>query len=81
MERSKTLPRTEEILTTQTNFNRGLDTSRTDDKQKLFGWIVDIDPVMYYFREVIKPEVIDNGEKVKVPVYYKIQKDGNQLKT
>ena len=35
---------------------------------------------MYYFREVIKPEVIDNGEKVKVPVYCKIQKDGNQFK-
>ena len=34
MERSKTLPRTEEILTTQTNFNRGFDTTRKDDDVK-----------------------------------------------
>ena len=34
MERSKTLPRNEEILTTQTNFNRGFDTSRRDDDVK-----------------------------------------------
>ena len=69
MERSKTLPRNEEILTTQTNFNRGFDTSRTDDKTKNYSvGLLDIDAaVMYYFREVIKPEVIDNGEKVKVP--------------
>ena len=72
MERSKTLPRNEEILTTQTNFNRGFDTSRTDDKTKNYSvGLLDIDAaVMYYFREVIKPEVIDNGEVVKVPVYY-----------
>ena len=72
MERSKTLPRNEEILTTQTNFNRGFDTSRTDDDVKNYSvGLLDIDAaVMYYFREVIKPEVIDNGEKVKVPVYY-----------
>ena len=72
MERSKTLPRNEEILTTQTNFNRGFDTSRRDDDVKNYSvGLLDIDAaVMYYFREVIKPEVIDNGEVVKVPVYY-----------
>ena len=72
MERSKTLQRNEEILTTQTNFNRGFDTSRRDDDVKNYSvGLLDIDAaVMYYFREVIKPEVIDNGEVVKVPVYY-----------
>ena len=72
MERSKTLPRNEEILTTQTNFNRGFDTSRRDDDVKNYSvGLLDIDAaIMYYFREVIKPEVIDNGEVVKVPVYY-----------
>ena len=55
MERSKTLPRNEEILTTQTNFNRGFDTSRTDDNVKNYSvGLLDIDAVMYYFREVIK---------------------------
>ena len=44
MERSKTLPRNEEILTTQTNFNRGFDTSRTDDKTKNYSvGLLDID--------------------------------------
>ena len=72
MERSKTLPRNEEILTTRTNFNRGFDTSRTDDDVKNYSvGLLDIDAaIMYYFREVIKPEVVDNGEVVKVPVYY-----------
>ena len=72
MERSKTLPRTEEILTTQTNFNRGFDTTRKDDNVKNYSvGLLDIDAaVMYYFREVIKPEVVDSGEIVKVPVYY-----------
>ena len=35
MERSKTLPRKEKILSTRENFNRGYDTTRTDDKDKL----------------------------------------------
>lgn len=72
MERTKTLPTEEKLLTTKPNFNRGLDTSRADDKTKNISiGLLDIDAaVMYYFREVIKPEVIDNGEKVKVPVYY-----------
>ena len=72
MERSKTLPRNEEIFTTRTNFNRGFDTSRTDDDVKNYSvGLLDIDAaIMYYFREVIKPEVVDNGEVVKVPVYY-----------
>ncbi len=72
MERSKTLPRKEEILSTRKNFNRGYDTTRRDDKVKPISiGLMDIDAaVMYYFNEVIKPEVIDNNEKVKVPVYY-----------
>jgi hypothetical protein len=72
MERSKTLPKNEEILSTRENFNRGYDTTRTDDKDKLISiGLMDIDAaVMYYFNEVIKPVVVDNNEKVKVPVYY-----------
>ena len=72
MERSKTLPRTEDILSTRENFNRGYETTRRDDKVKPIAiGLMDIDAaVMYYFNEVIKPEVIDNNEKVKVPVYY-----------
>jgi hypothetical protein len=32
---------------------------------------MDIDAaVMYYFQEVIKPTVVDNGEQIKVPVMY-----------
>ncbi|SVE20254.1 uncharacterized protein METZ01_LOCUS473108, partial [marine metagenome] len=32
---------------------------------------MDIDAaIMYYFNEVIKPTVVENGEVVKVPVYY-----------
>ena len=72
MERSKTLPRKEDILSTRENFNRGYDTTRRDDKVKPISiGLMDIDAaVMYYFNEVIKPVVIDNNEKVKVPVYY-----------
>ena len=72
MERSKTLPKNEEILSTRENFNRGYDTTRTDDKDKLISvGLMDIDAaVMYYFNEVIKPTVKDNNEIVEVPVYY-----------
>ena len=67
MERSKTLPRTEEILTTQTNFNRGFDTTRKDDNIKSYSvGLLDIDAaVMYYFREVIKKEI---GNKLDKPI-------------
>ena len=72
MERSKTLPRKEKILSTRENFNRGYDTTRTDDKDKLISvGLMDIDAaIMYYFNEVIKPTVTDNNEVVKVPIYY-----------
>ena len=49
MERSKTLPRNEEILTTQTNFNRGFDTSRTDDKKNYSVGLLDIDSCYVLF--------------------------------
>jgi len=72
MERSKTLPKQEKILSTRENFNRGYDTTRTDDKVKPISiGLMDIDAaIMYYFNEVIKPTVTDNNEVVKVPVYY-----------
>ena len=71
MERSKTLPRKEKILSTRKNFNRGYDTTRRDDKVKPISiGLMDIDAaVMYYFNEVIKPEVleavIDTNDKVR----------------
>ena len=71
MERSKTLPRKEDILSTRENFNRGYDTTRRDDKVKPISiGLMDIDAaVMYYFNEVIKPEVleavIDTNDKVR----------------
>ena len=68
MERSKTLPRKEEILSTRENFNRGYDTTRRDDKDKLISvGLMDIDAaIMYYFNEVLKPEVTEINERVKV---------------
>ena len=81
MERSKTLPKNEEILSTRENFNRGYDTTRTDDKDKLISvGLMDIDAaVMYYFNEVIKPEVTVNEEKVKVPCIYASPERWNQI--
>ena len=50
-----------------------------DDVKKLYRlvlwiWIV----LLYYFNEVIKPEVEVNKEKVKVPCFTHHQKDGMQ---
>jgi hypothetical protein len=82
----------------QTNFNQftadeqsGLDHNRSsqltfkDDTSKPFTLgFTDIDEsIMYYFQNVIKPSVIQNGEKIQVPIIYgsperwkSTQKDG-----
>lgn len=67
------------------NPNRAEQTSFKDDTAKpLSIGIQDIDEsVMYYFQEVIRPYVIQNGERIAVPVIYgspekwkSFQKDG-----
>jgi hypothetical protein len=65
--------------------NRADQVSFKDDTTKPFSiGIQDIDEaVMYYFKEVIKPFVIQNGERIAVPIIYaspekwsSFQKDG-----
>jgi len=67
------------------DFNRALKQSFTDDTVKPFTvGIEDIDSaVFYYFQNVIKPFVIQNGNRIEVPVIYgsperwkSVQKDG-----
>ena len=67
------------------NINRGTITSRKDDtvKDVSIGLEDHDEAVMYYFKNVIKPSVISNGDNINVPVMYgaperwkSIQKDG-----
>jgi len=66
-------------------FNRSTKMSFKGDTTKPFSiGIQDIDEsIMYYFRNVIKPYVIQNGERIAVPIIYgsperwkSVQKDG-----
>jgi hypothetical protein len=66
-------------------FNRGTKTSFSGDNVKPFSvGIQDIDEaIFYYFENVIKPTVIQNGERLEVPIIYgapekfkSFQKDG-----
>jgi len=70
---------------TDSGFNRGNQTSWTGDTSKTFSvGIQDIDEsIMYYFNNVIKPYVYQNGERISVPIIYgaperwkSFQKDG-----
>ncbi len=71
MARNKPIPRNQRKI-----FNRGEQISRNspgakDDVKNLSVGIMDMDSaIMYYFNEVIKPEVEVNKEKVKVPCIY-----------
>ena len=71
MARNKPIPRSQ-----RNDFNRGTKLSRnspgaTDDVKNISVGIMDMDSaIMYYFNEVIKPEVEVNEEKVKVPCIY-----------
>lgn len=69
--RSKPLPVDERHLTGQQT-NRAEQVSRKDDTvNNVSIGLMDIDSaVMYYFSDVIKPSVVDNGELVQVPVLY-----------
>ncbi len=69
--REKPIPRSQ-----RNTFNRGTKISRNspgakDDVKNVSVGIMDMDSsIMYYFNEVIKPEVEVNKEKVKVPCIY-----------
>jgi hypothetical protein len=71
MARQKPIPRSQ-----RNTFNRGEKISRSsqsvrDDVKNISVGIMDMDSaIMYYFNEVIKPEVSVNNEKVKVPCIY-----------
>ena len=67
---AKDLPK--QLQTRSDKINRGRQISRTDDnvRSKSIG-ILDIDQALfYYFENVIKPTIEENGEQVKVPVIY-----------
>ena len=70
---------------TRPSANRGHQTSRKDDlvKDVSIGLQDHDEAIMYYFNDVIKPSVIVNGNRTKVPVIYgaperwkSVQKDG-----
>ncbi len=71
MSRNKPIPRSQ-----RNSFNRGEKISRnslgaTDSVKNISVGIMDMDSaIMYYFNEVIKPDVKVNNEKVKVPCIY-----------
>ena len=71
MARNKPIPRSQRLT-----FNRGEKISRNspgtkDDVKNISVGIMDMDSsILYYFNEVIKPEVMENKEKVKVPCLY-----------
>ena len=76
---NKPLPRKQRVL------NRGyLYTRKDDDIKNPSVTLMDIDSaIMFYFENVIKPSVEDNGENIKVPIMYSsperwkaIQRDG-----
>jgi hypothetical protein len=56
----------------QPEFNRALEYSLKNDKEKVFSvGIKDIDDaVMYYFTQVLKPSVVQNNTRVNVPIMY-----------
>ena len=64
--RKKPVPRNQ-----RASVNRALQYKRDDTVQDVSISLMDIDStIMYYFENVIKPTVIENGETVKVPIMY-----------
>ena len=64
--RIKPVPRTQRL-----NTSRGLQHKRDDKIQDISVSLMDMDSaIMYYFENVIKPSVVENGETVKVPIMY-----------
>ena len=66
MARNKPVPRSQ-----RKTVNRALQKKRTDDIKDISVSLMDMDStIMYYFENVIKPQVVENGETVKVPIMY-----------
>jgi len=64
--RTKPVPRSQRTIV-----NRALQHKRTDTIKDISVSLMDMDSaIMYYFTEVIKPTVVENGETIKVPVMY-----------
>ena len=72
MAREKPIPRKHRTSTSRGNLNRARQYKRdTDNVKDVSISLMDLDSaIMYYFTEVIKPTVVDNGETVKVPTMY-----------
>lgn len=72
MARLKPLPRSERRIKYGGVENRGAIKSRNNDTVKnVEVGLLDVDAsIMYYFNNVIKPTVIEQGEEIKVPLMY-----------
>ena len=72
MARDKPVPRKHRSSTSRGNLNRGRQYRRdVDNVPDVSISLMDLDSaIMYYFTEVIKPTVIEDGETIKVPVMY-----------
>jgi len=72
MAKNKPIPRKHRTSTSRGNLNRARQYKRdTDNVKDVSISLMDLDSaIMYYFTEVIKPTVVDNGETVKVPTMY-----------
>tara|TARA_Y100001960_G_scaffold276543_1_gene306781 strand:- start:388 stop:1761 length:1374 start_codon:yes stop_codon:yes gene_type:complete len=70
--RLKPLPRSERLIKYGGTQNRGNIKKRTNDTVKnVEVGLLDVDAsIMYYFNEIIKPSVMEQGEEVKVPLMY-----------
>ena len=72
MAKNKPIPRKHRTSTSRGNLNRARQYKRdTDNVKDVSISLMDLDSaIMYYFTEVIKPTVVDNGETIKVPTMY-----------
>ena len=72
MARLKPLPRSERLIKYGGTQNRGNIKRRTNDEVKnVEVGLLDVDAsIMYYFNNVIKPTVMEQGEEVEVPLMY-----------
>jgi len=67
MARNKPVPRSQrKIITRASQLRRD-----TDDVKDVSVSLMDMDSaIMYYFENVIKPQIVENGETIKVPIMY-----------
>ena len=66
MSRKKPLPRSQRKVV-----SRALQHKRDDTIQDISVSLMDMDStIMYYFENIIKPSVVENGETIKVPIMY-----------